>query len=106
MLDTCFDGKPTSDNSWLCFIYYFRKQWSSYARFGVNVSVPVYGCRFRFNEKSRDYYMQQSIPANNFKNSSLMSHAASVFTPQIFNEIQHEFEAGMTYTIKETLDVE
>ncbi|GAA0148060.1 hypothetical protein LIER_42981 [Lithospermum erythrorhizon] len=60
----------------------------------------------RFNEKSRDFYMQHTIPANNFKNSSLMSHAASVFTPQIFNEIQHEFEAGMTYTIKKTLDVE
>ncbi|GAA0154097.1 hypothetical protein LIER_12178 [Lithospermum erythrorhizon] len=74
---------------------------SDYASFGVNMVVD-----FRFNEKSRDYYMQQTIPANNFKNSSLMSHAASVFTPQIFNEIQHEFEAGMTYTIKETLDVE
>ncbi|GAA0164966.1 hypothetical protein LIER_20483 [Lithospermum erythrorhizon] len=39
-------------------------------------------------------------------NSILISHAPSVFTPQIFNEIQHAFEAGMTYTVKETLDVE
>ncbi|GAA0154577.1 hypothetical protein LIER_37917 [Lithospermum erythrorhizon] len=92
MLDTCFDGKPTSENSWLCFIYGFRKQWSSvkdvvtkdqftagktttqlseelnaFARHYRDSSMDVLELMrqfhsmvvdLRFNEKSRDYYMQ------------------------------------------------
>ncbi|GAA0174537.1 hypothetical protein LIER_41735 [Lithospermum erythrorhizon] len=80
MLNTCFDGKPTSYHTWLSFIYNFRKQWSS-------------------------AWVKDAFTAGKIT-THLMNHAASLFTPNVFKLIQHEYETGMTYTMKETFDVE
>ncbi|GAA0143474.1 hypothetical protein LIER_04149 [Lithospermum erythrorhizon] len=58
-----------------------------------------------WNEHNRDFHMQNTIPANNFPNSSVMNHAASLFTPNVVKLIQYEYKTGMNYTMK-TFDVE
>ncbi|GAA0169420.1 hypothetical protein LIER_23914 [Lithospermum erythrorhizon] len=52
----------------------------------------------RHNEKSRDFFIQNSTTENKFKNSLLMIHASLVFTPSIFRIIHNEYEASMGYT--------